>query len=60
MDGAEAVAMFLARVDGGGRCEGEKVSPRRIQKCLFWSFPMASLLSPNQCRVNLNPGAFEG
>lgn len=53
MDGAEAVAMFLVRVDGGGRCEREKVSPR-IQKCLFWSFPVASLLSPNQYQ----PGRF--
>lgn len=60
MDGAEAVAMFLVRVDGGGRGEREKASPRRIQKRLFRSFPMASLLSPNQCCVNLDPGDFEG
>lgn len=60
MDGAEAVAIFLVRVGGGGRCEREKGSPRRIQKGLFWPFPMASLVSPNQCRVNLDLGDFEG
>lgn len=60
MDEAEAVAMFLVRVDGGERCEPDNGSPRRIRKRLFWSFPMASLVSPHQCRVNLNLGDFEG
>lgn len=59
MDGAEAVAMFVVRGDGGGRCEREKASPRRIWTRLF-GFPTASLLSPNQCCANLNPGDLEG
>lgn len=59
MDGAEAVAMFLVRVDGGGLCEREKVSPRRIEKCLWSVLVISDGISSLYC-VNLNLGDFEG